>query len=151
VNRAPLILILAAPLLMAAGGPSSKQRALASAAPFIDRANDEWTRAIVKGDADVLSAPYDANGVFIAPDGSAVHGKNAVRLMYANRRAEVKVLKATIKSDGRVAPGPDDVYEWGTARMTIQRGKTVDQRSGRYLTVWHREGKRWLITRNIAF
>ena len=35
--------------------------------------------------------------------------------------------------------------------MTVKRGATVRQASGRYLTVWHREGKSWLITRNIAF
>jgi ketosteroid isomerase-like protein len=153
VKRAAYLLIAAAPLLMAAS-PSSKDwksQALKAAAPDIDRANNDWTRAIVTGDADVLSAPYDTNGVFIGPNGSAVHGKAAVRAMYAKRPGGVKVIKATIKSDGRAAHDPDDVYEWGTARMTIKRGKAVREASGRYLTVWHRSGKRWLIIRNIAF
>jgi len=128
-----------------------KSQALKSAAPDIDRANDEWTRAILTGDADVLSAPYASNGIFIGPDGTAVHGKSAVRAMYARRPAGVKVLKASISSDGRAAHDPNDVYEWGTARMTIRRGKVVRTSSGRYLTVWHRQGKHWVITRNIAF
>lgn len=128
-----------------------KNDALASAAPFIDRANDEWTKAIVAGDADVMSAPYEANGVFIAPDGTAIRGKAAVRSMYAKRPKGVKVIKATIKSDGRAAHDANDVYEWGTAQMTIKRGNIVRHSSGRYLTVWHRNGNRWLITRNIAF
>jgi len=71
--------------------------------------------------------------------------------MYAKRPAGVKVVKAVIKSDGRAAHDADDVYEWGTAHMTIRRGKVSRQASGRYLTVWHRQGKHWLITRNIAF
>ena len=71
--------------------------------------------------------------------------------MYASRAGDVQVLKASIKSEGRVAADTDDVYEWGTASMTVKRGATVRQASGRYLTVWHREGKSWLITRNIAF
>jgi ketosteroid isomerase-like protein len=150
VNRAAYFLIAAAPLLIAATA-SGKSQALVSAAPFIDRANDDWTKAIVIGDADVMSAPYATDGVFIAPDGTAIHGKAAVRAMYAKRPATVKVLKATIKSDGRVAHDADDVYEWGTARMTLKRGKAVREVSGRYLTVWHRDGKRWLISRNIAF
>jgi ketosteroid isomerase-like protein len=142
--------VLAAPLLLAAA-PTWQQQALSSAAPFIDKANEEWTRAIVTRDSDQLSAPYDTNGIFVGPDGSVSIGKAAVKAMYAARPASVRVLKASIKSDGRVAHDSDDVYEWGTAAMTIQRGAEVKQSSGHYLTVWHRSGNRWLITRNIAF
>jgi ketosteroid isomerase-like protein len=99
----------------------------------------------------VLAAPYDEHGIFVGPDGSVSIGKAAVRSMYASRPAAVKVLKASIKSDGRVAHDPDDVYEWGTATMTVQRADKVKQASGRYLTVWHHQGNAWLITRNIAF
>jgi ketosteroid isomerase-like protein len=153
VKRIAYLLVAAAPLLLAAAPATRdwKSQALKSAAPDIDRANDEWTRAILTGDADVLSAPYASNGIFIGPDGTAVHGKSAVRAMYARRPAGVKVVKASISSDGRAAHDPNDVYEWGTARMTIRRGKVVRTSSGRYLTVWHRQGKHWVITRNIAF
>lgn len=152
MNRA-IYLIFAAPLLIAAHSASTKGSAetLKSAAPYIDRANDEWKRAIISGEADVLSAPYEADGIFIAPNGTIVHGKKAVRSMYARRPSNVKVVKATIRSDGRAAHGPDSVYEWGTAHMTLKRGKAIKEASGRYLTVWHRNGKQWLISRNIAF
>jgi ketosteroid isomerase-like protein len=143
-------LVFLAPLLIAAS-PDWKQQALADAAPSIDRANDEWTRAIVTGDADVLSAPYATNGIFIGPDGSETRGKEAVRAMYATRRADVQVLEAAIHGDGRAAADPDDVYEWGQATMTVKHGGNVRAASGRYLTVWHRTGKQWLITHNIAF
>jgi ketosteroid isomerase-like protein len=147
-----LLLLAAAPLLVAAApSPSWQQRTLASAAPFIDRANDDWTRAIVSGDADVLSAPYAADGMFIGPDGSVIRSKQAVHKMYASRRGAVTVLKASLHSDGRATADPDDVYEWGTADMTVRRDGAVKEVSGRYLTVWHRSGDRWLITRNIAF
>jgi ketosteroid isomerase-like protein len=144
-----LILLATAPLI-AAAAPAWKQQALSAAAPFIDKANDEWTRAIVTGDADVLAAPYAANGIFVGPDGSEIKGHDAVRAMYAKPRA-VKVLKASIQSDGRVAADPDDVYEWGTAMMTVERGGKAGSASGRYLTVWHRSGAQWVITHNIAF
>ena len=152
MNRAAL-LIGTLPILIAAAAPSKdwRQRTLASAAPFIDRANDEWTRAIVTGAADALAAPYDADGVFVGPDGSTVRGKPAVRAMYAKRRTDVHVLKAVIKSEGRVALDSDDVYEWGMATMTVKRGTATQQASGRYLTVWHRKSGNWVITRNIAF
>jgi len=147
VMRKPFL--VAIPLLIAAA-PAWQNSALASAAPFIDKANDEWTHAIVTGDADAMAAPYDAKGIFIAPDGSEIRGRDAVRAMYAKPHA-VKVLKASIKSDGRAAADADDVYEWGTAQMTAERDGKTKQASGRYLTVWHRSGKQWVITHNIAF
>ena len=142
---------LAMPVVAQAQAKDWANATLAAAAPYIDRANNEWTRAVVSGNADVMSAPYDRNGVFIRPDGSAIRGKAQVREMYAKHPAGVSVLKASIRSDGRVAHDRDNVYEWGTAALTIKRGTVTQQRSGRYLTVWHREGERWLITRNIAF
>jgi len=150
VKRVVSILIASVPLL-AAAAPSWQSQALASAAPFIDKANSDWSRAIVTGNAAMLSAPYAADAVFIGPDGTAIHSKAAVRTMYGRRPAKVQVLNASIKSDGRAAADPNDVYEWGTARLTVKRGKTIVERSARYLTVWHRTGKSWLITRNIAF
>ena len=150
MKRVVSILIASVPLL-AAAAPSWQSQALASAAPFIDKANSDWSRAIVTGNAAMLSAPYAADAVFIGPDGTAIHSKAGVRTMYARRPAKVQVLNASIKSDGRAAADPNDVYEWGTARLTVKRGKTIVERSARYLTVWHRTGKSWLITRNIAF
>ena len=141
-------------LALAAAAPSphgGKAQTLADAAPYIDRANDEWTRAIVTGDAEILSAPYAADGIFITPDGRAIRGKAAVRAMYGDRSARVKVLSASIRSDGRAAHDPENVYEWGTARMRVEDGNVIRQASGRYLTAWHREGKKWVIARNIAF
>lgn len=145
--------ILVASLALAGAAPAAnwQREALASAAPYIDKANSDWSRAIVTGDARVLSAPYAKDGVFIGPDGTAIEGKAGVRTMYARRPSGVKVLKASIKSDGRAAHDAYDVYEWGTAKLTVKRGKTIVERSARYLTVWHRTGKIWAITRNIAF
>jgi ketosteroid isomerase-like protein len=145
-----LFLIAAAPML-AGAAPAWQKQAVASATPFIERANDEWTRAIVSGNADILSAPYAKNAVFIGPDGTEIRTKAGVRTMYSRRPKSAKVLKATIHSDGRVAADPDDVYEWGSAQMTVLRNGKERYVVGRYLTVWHRSGKRWLISHNIAF
>ena len=67
------LFILALPLLTAAA-PSWQSRTLASAAPFIDKANSDWERAIVTDDAAVLSAPYADKGVFVGPDGTTIDG-----------------------------------------------------------------------------
>jgi ketosteroid isomerase-like protein len=151
VKRVKYILIASLALAGAAPSTNWQQRTLASAAPYIDKANSDWSRAIVTGNAAVLSAPYAKDAVFIGPDGTAIQGKAGVKTMYARRPSKVQVLKASIKSDGRAAPDAYDVYEWGTAKLTVKRGTSVIERSARYLTVWHRTGKSWLITRNIAF
>lgn len=145
------ISILAALPLLVAAAPSWQQKTIASAAPFIDKANSEWETAMVLGKADVMSAPYAKNAVFITPDGTAIHGRAGVKTMYSRRPTGVKVLRARIKTDGRVASDPDDVYEWGSAQMTLQSKGKTRYVVGRYLTVWHRTGKEWLISRNIAF
>lgn len=139
----------------AAAAPATKatwvQRTLASAAPYIDKANADWSRAIVSRNLDVLVDPYAKNAVFVGPDGTAIRGKAGIRTMYARRPSTVHVLQASIRSDGRTAADAYNVYEWGTAKLTVKRGKRIIQRSARYLTVWHHAGRRWVITRNIAF
>jgi ketosteroid isomerase-like protein len=141
---------VALPLLIAAA-PSSKAQTLAAAAPFIDKANKDWTHAIVSGDADVLSAPYAADGLFIGPQGATVRGHDAVRAMYAKRRKDVQVLTAKIHSEGRTVADKNDVYEWGSASMKVRSNGQTRNGGGRYLTVWHRDGKAWRIIRNLAF
>jgi len=131
VKRVVSILIASVPLL-AAAAPSWQSQALASAAPFIDKANSDWSRAIVTGNAAMLSAPYAADAVFIGPDGTAIHSKAGVRTMYGRRPAKVQVLNASIKSDGRAAADPNDVYEWGH-RPADREARQDDRRAQRPL------------------
>jgi len=144
------LIAAAAPLVVAAATPW-QQQALSAAGPFIDKANSDWAGAIVKGDADLLASPYDEHAIFVGRDGSVSIGKVAVRAMYASRRPSSKIVRASIRSDGRAAHDPNDVYEWGTATMIVRSADGTKQTSSRYLTVWHHKQERWLITHNIAF
>ena len=127
--------------------------AIDAASPFIVKANKEWEAAIQTGDADALSRPYHEDGVFVGPDGNAVRGRSAIRAMYAGRTAsKARIVAATIQSEGRVAAGPNEVYEWGSGWMFTQSADgTRAKRGGRYLTVWQRQTDgTWVITRNLA-
>jgi hypothetical protein len=75
VTRAILLIAILPFLAAAAPAKDWKREALADAGTFIDRANDEWTQAIVSGDGNVLSAPYAADGVFVGPMGRACAAK----------------------------------------------------------------------------
>jgi ketosteroid isomerase-like protein len=137
---------------LAAAPSAGEANPLVEAAPFIDKANADWGRAIVAGDVDAIVAPYADNGVFILPDGKAIAGKPAIRQMYSSRPKRAQILGASATSDGRVAAGPDDVYEWGTATAVVKsEGGTEKHSLGHFLTVWHRQGATWVITRNLAF
>lgn len=143
-----LLIALAAIALPAAAAPNP----IAEAAPFIDKANSEWGKAIAVGDVETIVAPYADDGVFILPDGKSVEGKAAIRQMYSARPKRTQIISASATSDGRVAAGPDDVYEWGSASAMLKTDKGVEQRTlGRFLTVWHRQGDKWVISRNLAF
>ncbi|MFL6605575.1 MAG: YybH family protein [Steroidobacteraceae bacterium] len=126
---------------------------IGTASPFIERANREWEVAIQTGDADTLSRPYREDGVFIGPDGTPVRGRAAIRAMYAARAAaKRRIVAAAIQSEGRIAAGPDDVYEWGSGWVFVQSAEGARSKAGgRYLTVWHRQPDGvWVITRNLA-
>jgi ketosteroid isomerase-like protein len=127
---------------------------VATASPFIERANKDWEVAIQTGDADMLSRPYREDAVFIGPDATPVRGRAAIRAMYAARAAaKRRIVAAAIQSEGRIAAGLDDVYEWGSGWIFIQSADgTRSKVGGRYLTVWHHQPEGiWVITRNLAF
>jgi uncharacterized protein (TIGR02246 family) len=134
--------------------PAGTASVIGAASPFIDRANAEWETAIQNGDADALSRPYRDDAVFIGPDATPVRGRAAIRAMYAARPAAKKrIVAASIQSDGRIAAGPDDVYEWGSGWVSIESADgTRSKVGGRFLTVWHRQPDgTWMIIRNLAF
>jgi uncharacterized protein (TIGR02246 family) len=138
--------------------PENTASVIGAASPFIDRANTEWETAIQAGDADALSRPYRDDALFIGPDGSPVRGRAAIRAMYAARAAAIatakkRIVAATIQSEGRIAAGQDDVYEWGSGTVSIESSDGTRSKSGgRFLTVWHRQPDgAWVIIRNLAF
>ena len=116
-----LFIALAAVAVPAAAAPNP----LVEAAPFIDRANAEWGKAIIAGDVDTIVAPYADDGVFILPDGNAVEGKAAIRQMYAARPKRAQIVEAAATSDGPTdARAPiADRGQSVAGRGTYRRGK----------------------------
>jgi|KBSSwiStaDraftv2_1062776.scaffolds.fasta_scaffold1285124_2 ketosteroid isomerase-like protein len=146
------LIALGALLSVCSSADAAPANPLVEAGPFIDRANADWGKAIVAGHVEAIVEPYSDDGVFILPDGKAVLGKPAIRQMYSGRPKRAQILEASATSDGRVAAGPDDVYEWGSASATLKTDKGAEHRNlGRFLTVWHRQGDKWVIIRNLAF
>ncbi|HET6971434.1 MAG TPA: SgcJ/EcaC family oxidoreductase, partial [Phenylobacterium sp.] len=91
----------------------------AEAAPAIREANADWFRAMKAGDAEALAAAYADDGVFVGPDGAAIHGRAAVRDLYASRtKGGPELIAGRIESLGRACGGAGLVYEWGHGSIT---------------------------------
>lgn len=126
---------------------------VASARPTIDAADNEWLPAMQAHDAAKIAEPYARDALFILADGKTVRGRVAIREMYqAGFRKPGKIVSGRLVEDGLVAAG-SLIYEWGHARLLIDRdkGKPVIS-AGKYLTVWQRgPSGQWQIIRNLVF
>src|SRR5579875_438229 len=125
----------------------------ASARPAIDAANSDWLPAMRAHDAKRIVKPYGENAVFVLANGGVVQGRAAIEKMYqAGFEKNGRIVSGNLAEDGLTVAG-DLIYEWGHARLIVQRGDGKPAISaGKYLTVWQRNGSgEWKIIRNLVF
>jgi uncharacterized protein (TIGR02246 family) len=138
----------------AAQAPPAQDGALpADALSAIRAANDDWLPALKRGDAAAIAAPYAADGLFVTTSGEVVHGRDAVRELYAQRMAHIKkVMGGELVEEGTARVSDTLVYEWGHGTLTVQKEDGSESRGGGpYLTVWRRGSDgRWQISRNLV-
>jgi len=114
------------------------------AASTIRRMGDEWARHWNEGDLAGVVAAYAEDAVYLPPHHEAVHGRNNIQDYLKgplNHGVSGLVFDVTyIKQQGPIA------WDVGTYCMTIpQSDGTKKEDHGKYLTVWRRAGKSWLI------
>ena len=115
-----------------------------NAASTIRRVGDEWARRWNAGQLDGVVATYAEDAVYLPPHHEAVHGRDAIReylkAPLGHGVSELAFDVAYIKQHGPIA------WDVGTYRMNIpQNDGTTKEDHGKYLTVWRRVGKNWLI------
>jgi uncharacterized protein (TIGR02246 family) len=115
-----------------------------NAAATIRRIGDDWARHWNAGELDKVVAAYAEDAVYLPPHHQAVHGREAI-LQYLKAPlghgvSELAFDVTYIKQQGPIA------WDVGTYRMKIPvaEGNTRED-FGKYLTVWRRIGKNWLI------
>jgi len=115
---------------------------------IIQRQSAAHVDAWLHGDAERVSALYDADGAILFPDAPDVRGRSNVRDMLLNlfgstRVESLEVSRELIEVFGNVA------YEWGTYReVSRPQGKASVQEDGRYVMRWKRQvNGEWLISR----
>jgi len=116
----------------------------ANAASTIHHIGDNWARHWNAGEVDGVVAAYADDAVYLPPHHAAVHGRDAIReyvkVPLSHGVTDLAFDVTYIRQQGPVA------WDVGTYRMTIpQQDGTRREDHGKYLTVWRRVGKNWLI------
>jgi uncharacterized protein (TIGR02246 family) len=128
--------------------PKSARKAtpnrIVGAAATIRRIGDEWARHWNAGELEGVVAAYAEDAVYLPPHHEAVHGRDAIReylkAPLGHGVSDLAFEVTYIKQQGPVA------WDVGMYRMTVpQTDGTKKEDQGKYLSVWRRVGKNWLI------
>lgn len=124
--------------------PVVRRGRIVNAAATIRRIGDDWARHWNAGDLYGVVAAYAEDAVYLPPHHGAVHGRDAIReylkAPLGHGVSDLAFEVTYIKQQGPIA------WDVGTYRMTIpQTDGTKKKDCGKYLTVWRRVGKSWLI------
>lgn len=133
----------------AQGVRAKRNRAMAkakadTAAGTIRQIGNDWARHWNAGELDEVVAAYAADAVYLPPHHPAVHGRNSIRKYLkaplGHGVSDLSFDVTCIKQQGPVA------WDVGTYRMNVSLNDgTRKEDHGKYLTVWRRVGKNWLI------
>ena len=126
------------------GRNTVRKSAETNAAATIRRMGDVWARHWNIGKLDGVVAAYAKDAVYLPPHHEAVHGRDAIReylkAPLSHGVSDLAFEVTYIKQQGPIA------WDVGTYRMTIpQSGGAKKEDHGKYLTIWRRVGKNWLI------
>lgn len=124
-------------------GTIAKTRAV-DAAGTIRVIGNDWARHWNAGELDEVVAAYAADAVYLPPHHPAVHGRDSIReylkAPLSHGVSDLAFDVTYIKQQGPVA------WDVGTYRMNVPLNDgTKREDRGKYLTVWRRVGKKWLI------
>jgi uncharacterized protein (TIGR02246 family) len=115
-----------------------------NAAPTIRRIGDAWAQHWNPGELDEVVAAYTEDAVYPPPHHEAVHGRDAIReylkAPLAHGVSDLAFEVTYFRRQGSIA------WDVGTYRMNVpQTDGTKKEDHGKYLSVWSRVGKNWLL------
>jgi uncharacterized protein (TIGR02246 family) len=110
----------------------------------IRQIGDDWARHWNAGELDGVVATYAEDAVYLPPHHEAVHGREAIRkylqVPLGHGVSDLAFEVTYIKQQGPIA------WDVGTYRMSVpQSDGTKRADHGKYLSVWRRVGKNWLL------
>jgi uncharacterized protein (TIGR02246 family) len=116
-----------------------------NATAVIRQTGNAWAQHWNAGRLDDLVAAYAPDAVYLPPHHGAVHGRDAIREYLrgplSHGVGNLAFDVTYIRQDAKLA------WDVGTYRMTVPLadGRKKEDH-GKYLTIWKRTGRKWLIT-----
>ena len=110
----------------------------------IESANRAYLGALQAGDAQAFSQLFVDDAISLPPFGPMIRGRTAIEASMAAAFARVHFSEGTMHTTETRIMG-DTTVELGTYHLTLQVDGLPTILSGRYLTVWRRDGKTWKI------
>jgi ketosteroid isomerase-like protein len=116
----------------------------------IDAANRAGLEAFNKGDIGPMLANYEEDVIVMMPGAPAMRGKSAAESELKAMLSQVDIKDMSVATED-VMLGGDYAIETGRFKwMMGPKGGKLAADSGKYLTVWHRQGDgSWKIVRDI--
>jgi len=105
----------------------------------------KFSDSFAKGDAQSVSNLYAEDAAILPPNGAKIGGRANIRNFWqgAYEAGVKKVETKTVEISGNGS----SVYELGSYTLYGGRNEVLDE--GKYVVVWKKEGKNWLMFRDI--
>ena len=139
------VLMLASVSLIAQKGGNEELKAM------IQDYNNAMSDAMIKGDNEMLLSFYDDNVISLPNYGEMIRGIDAMKAHQAEAEAKGnKVLSMTLKAK-KVTDYGDVLVEIGFYKISFKIAEMPEpyNDSGKYLTVWKKDGKSYKIINEI--
>jgi uncharacterized protein (TIGR02246 family) len=108
----------------------------------VDAGNARWIAGLAAKDASAIAAVYAEDAILYPPGAGAVSGRKAIAAAFEPMLgAPLSLRTSEVKQSG------DYAVETGTWTLAGPDGKPADD--GKYVVVWKRSGKSWLMWRDI--
>jgi uncharacterized protein (TIGR02246 family) len=120
--------------------------ALAQTKATFQTLSDQWTAAFNKGDVAAVAAMYAEDAYVLPPGADMVKGRSAIEAFWKQAAQQVGDAKLVTVDVQRL--GPRAVREIGTVTLET-KAQPPQQILGKYVVVWHRIGRHWLLTTDI--
>jgi ketosteroid isomerase-like protein len=110
----------------------------------VEAGNRAFVAAFLKGDSQAISRLYTEDGQVIAPAAPVATGRPALAAFWQG--SIESGVKGVVLETAAVEAAGDLAVETGNVRLTARDGTLSE---ARYLVVWKRIGKQWLMHRDI--
>jgi len=138
--RRAIFAVVATLFLAAAASPGAALAA--DARKGVDAGNARWLAGLAAKDAGAIAAVYAEDAILYPPGVGAVSGRKAISAAFEPMLGAPLSLKTVeVKQSG------DFAVETGTWTLAGPDGKPADD--GKYIVVWKKVGKGWLMWRDI--